>query len=356
MSRHRNRRNTIWIGATNDALFYSITLIVFLSQQAVASLVSTLVVGMGYLPMLLPRDGVHYFNDGSSYINNDMRKNDNMINVHFGVGTAFALDTNDGGGKSVSKTTTTTAFARGYPRTDTLIENIAEERNLVVQLDNPIRSVVSQSTTSAPDLKVVMNENQSTQANLGADESLPLKPDVPPLPKDTRNKLESRIQQRVDPSLQAIVNKALTSDSMIAKGASKATMVLTEKYDGVVEKPNSNALTKTVGKQTTSIVSLENCNESPHTSFVDAISGVFNNAIIFAFGVGVGIVSFITREKMSVGVADTSSDAVTSNSLPNENDEGETANSIVTFGGSSASYLDGLSGSQPFEFTEDQVR
>jgi len=162
MSRHRNRRNTIWIGATNDALFYSITLIVFLSQQAVASLVSTLVVGMGYLPMLLPRDGVHYFNDGSSYINNDMRKNDNMINVHFGVGTAFALDTNDGGGKSVSKTTTTTAFARGYPRTDTLIENIAEERNLVVQLDNPIRSVVSQSTTSAPDLKVVMNENQST--------------------------------------------------------------------------------------------------------------------------------------------------------------------------------------------------
>jgi hypothetical protein len=309
---------------------------------------------MGYLPMLLPPDGVHYLNDDSSYTNNDLRKNDNMLRVHCGVGTAFALDTIDDSGRSVTKTTTTTAFSRGYPRTDTSIENNAEERNLVVQLDNPIRSVVSQSTTSALDLKVVMNENQSTQANLGADveQSPPSKPAVSPLPKNTTTKLESRMQQRVDPSLQAIVNKVLTPDSMIAKGASKASMYSTAKYDGVEGKPNSNALTTTVGKQTTSIVSRENCDESPHSSFVDAISGVFSNVIMFSFGVGVGIVSFITREKMSVGVADTSSHAMTIQSLPNENDKGETANAIATFGGLSSSYIDGLSGAQPLEFTD----
>ncbi len=201
------------------------------------------------------------------------------------------------------------------------------------------------------------NDIRTNQANTGATlEKSPTKNhELSPLTDDMTIKQGNVVQERLDPSLQVIVNKALNHDTMVKNGISKATMSpdSNAKKDTEDVKSNDNTLTRRMG---THITSRENCDESQRASFVDAISAVMNDAIIFSFGVGVGIVSLITRQKL--GATATSSAAVSSSTLPNEIDEGDAENAITAFRKKStgmSSYLDGLSGSS-LEFTDLQDR
>ncbi len=66
---------------------------------------------------------------GSNFVNCDTTRNYNTLKQPIGVGAAFALDTIDNGGKK-GATTSTTAFTRGYPRSDVLSDyNIAGGQN-----------------------------------------------------------------------------------------------------------------------------------------------------------------------------------------------------------------------------------
>jgi hypothetical protein len=287
-----------------------------------------------------------------------MTRNCNTIKSPIGVGAAFALDTiiDYGGKKDATTTSLTTAFTRGYPRSDVLSENnIAGGQNLVVQLDNSVHTIRVQSASSPPNLKVLVNDIPSNQANTGTttlDKSSLKNRELSPLVDDMTIKQEYLVQNRLDPSLQAIVNKALIPDTIVTDGISKATMFpdLNAKKDAVDMESNDNALTRGVGKHI--ITSRDNCDESQRTSFVGAISAVMNNAIIFSFGVGVGIVSLLTQQKL--GDTGTLSAAITRSSSPNEI-ERDTGNTITAFREKStgmSSYLDGLSGSSPLVFTD----
>lgn len=340
----------------------------FVKGGAASCLVSILFFGMGNQPIdevlsISTRNSLvavslrppHQSLLGSNFINCDMTRYYNTLKPPIGVGAAFALDTIDYSGKK-DATTSTTAFTRGYPRSDVLSENnIAGGQNLVVQLDNSVNNIRLQSTSSPPNLKVLGNDIPTNQANTGATlEKSPTKNrELSPLTDDMTVKQGNLVQKRLDPSLQVIVNTALNHDKMVKNGISKATMSpdSNAKKDTEDVKSNDNALTRRMGKH---ITSRENCDEYQRTSFVDAISAVMNNAIVFSFGVGVGIVSIITRQKL--GATTTSSVTFSSSSLPNKSD---TENAITAFREKSigmSSYLDGLSESSPLEFTDLQDR
>ena len=338
-------------------------------MQVASCLVSILFLGIGNLPIdeelsISTRNSLiavslrppHQSLLGSNFINCDMTKNYKTIKSPIGVGAALALDTIiDYGGKK-DATTSTTAFTRGYPRSDVLSENnIAGGHNLVVQLDNSVHTIPLQSASSPPNLKVLVNDIPSNQANTGTttlDKSSRKNRELSPLMDDMTIKQEYLVQNRLDPSLQAIVNKALIPDTMVTNGILKATMSpdLNAKKDDVDMESNNNALTRGVGKHI--ITSRDNCDESQRTSFVGAVSAVMNNAIIFSFGVSVGIVSLLTGQKL--GETGTLSAAVTRSSSPNEI-ERDTGNTITVFREKStgiSSYLDSLSGSSPLVFTD----
>ena len=279
---------------------------------------------------------------GSEYIQvNDKTIRDDILRAPIGVSAAFALDAIDDSGNKI----TTTAFTRGYPHSDDVLgENNVDD--LVVQLDSPVTGVKPQSTVSSPDLKVVMNEIKATRLSNEADvEKNP--------PSNNRERESAGVPTRTDASLQSIVNKALTPETMVAKEVSKVTFYTRSNADNNVAgvKSSNNERTTRV-KLPTGVATRDNCDETQRTSIVRAISKVMDNAIIFSFGVGVGIVSFITRQKIRVVAS--SSTVSTSFLVPTENDEGDTEISKPTYGRKSTgmtSYLDGLS-SSPLEFID----
>ncbi len=278
-------------------------------------------------------------------VNDKTMRGDIIFRAPIGVSAVFALDMIDDSGNKI----TTTAFTRGYPHSDDVLSenNVDDERNLVVQLDSPVHDVKPQSTASSPNLKVVMNEIKTTRLpNEAAVENNS--------PSNIRERESAGVPTRSDASLQSIVNKALTPETMVAKEVSKVTFnTRSNAENNVAGMKSSNNERTTRVKLPTGVATRDNCDETQRTSIVKAISKVMDNAIVFSFGVGVGIVSFITRQKIRVVAS--SSTVSTSFLVPTENDEGDTEISKPTYGRKSTgmtSYLDGLSSSSPLEFID----